>query len=163
MLTLGRYPSGITKAAELLARMFEASGVGCQLSNDVIAVRWQKAVWNAVFNPISILGNVLDTDAILKTAEHQAFVRGAMKEVCDVAAASGHAIASEYVEKLLQATLKMGRYKTSMALDYEQHRPLELEAILGNVIRTADALRVDTPILHTLYALAKMVEGAQSA
>jgi 2-dehydropantoate 2-reductase len=93
----------------------------------------------------------------------QSFIRAAMYDVSEVDAESGHAIPSEYVSKLMQATLRMPPYKTSMALDFERNRPLELEAILGNVVRTADALRVTTPILHTLYALAKMVEGARAA
>jgi 2-dehydropantoate 2-reductase len=163
MLTLGRYPSGITTAAQNLARMFEGGGVSCQLSDNVISVRWQKAVWNAIFNPISILGGVLDTQSIMKTPENQAFIRAAMNEVCDVAGRSGYPIASEYVDKLVQATLKMGHYKTSMAQDFAANRALELEAILGNVVRTADSLRVNTPILHALYALTKMVEGARAA
>ncbi|MFL6549240.1 MAG: ketopantoate reductase family protein, partial [Povalibacter sp.] len=79
------------------------------------------------------------------------------REVCAVAQAEGHAIALEYVEKLIEATHTMKAYKTSMAQDYEAHRPLEIEAILGNVVRIAQAHEVDTPILSTLYALTRMV------
>ncbi|MFL6618670.1 MAG: ketopantoate reductase family protein [Povalibacter sp.] len=157
MLMLGRYPSGITPAAEQLAQLFQASGVGCKLTEQVVAGRWQKAVWNAVFNPVSILGGALDTQTIMSTPQNQEFIRAAMREVCAVAQAEGHAIALEYVEKLIEATHTMKAYKTSMAQDYEARRPLEIEAILGNVVRIAQAHEVDSPILSTLYALTRMV------
>ena len=55
------------------------------MTENVVGARWQKAVWNATFNPISIMGGVLDTAAMLRTEAEQAFVRRAMQEVCDVA------------------------------------------------------------------------------
>jgi len=160
-LNLGCYPRGITPAAQRFAATFKASGVPCQLTEDVIGARWQKALWNATFNPISILGGVLDTAAILRTAEDQAFVRKAMHEIAAVAAAAGHPITSELIDKLIAATRGMPPYKSSMALDFEHGRPMEIEAILGNVVRTAQRLQVAVPTLDALYALAKMVEGKQ--
>jgi 2-dehydropantoate 2-reductase len=53
----------------------------------------------------------------------------------------------------------MPAYKTSMALDYENGRPMELEAILGNTVRAAGKLGVATPNLDAIYALATMVAG----
>ena len=55
----------------------------------------------------------------------------------------------------------MPAYKTSMALDYENERAMEIEAILGNVVRAARRLGVPAPTLEAVYALAKMVEGAR--
>ena len=158
MLVLGRYPRGITPAAERLAQMFQASGVSCKLTDDVVGARWQKAVWNAVFNPLSILGGVLDTQILTQRVESRELIRRAMTEVCDVAQAVGHPIAAEHIDKLLATTVQMGAYKTSMALDFEHGRPLELEAILGNVLRAARNAKVATPILATLYELATIVD-----
>lgn len=156
-LMLGRYPSGVTTGAEHLARLFETAGVKCRLTDDVITARWQKAVWNAVFNPISVLGGGLDTQTILG-GDGEQLVRTAMQEVCDVAAATGHALPPSLIDQLLTATRGMGAYKTSMALDYENARPMETEAIVGNVVRAARQHRVAAPTLETLYALVKRVE-----
>lgn len=38
------------------------------------------------------------------------------------------------------------RHKPSMLLDLEQHQPLELDVILGDVIRRARVLHVDIPV-----------------
>ena len=60
---------------------------------------------------------------------------------------------------MLDTTLKMPAYKTSMAQDFASHRAMEIEAILGNVVRAARKLAVLTPTLDSLYALARMVEA----
>src|ERR1043165_6450132 len=88
-LILGRYPSGVSPAAQQLAAAFEAGKVPCKLSESVVGARWQKAVWNVVFNPISILGGVLDTDAMLRTDAEVQFARRSMQEGCDGAQAAG--------------------------------------------------------------------------
>jgi hypothetical protein len=50
----------------------------------------------------------------------------------------------------------MKPYKTSMLLDYQAKRPLEVEAILGNAIRIAARADIHVPHLQTLYALLKL-------
>ena len=158
-LILGLYPSGTSAAAQRLAAAFEAGKIPCKLTDNVVGARWQKAVWNATFNPISILGGVLDTAAMLRTEAEQAFVRRAMQEVCEVAQAAGHPQSPNLVEQMIAGTKAMPAYKTSMALDYENGRPMEIEAILGNTVRAARKLGVATPNLDAVYALATMVAG----
>lgn len=155
-LTIGRYPHGTSQATNELAALFEASGVRCRVTDDVVTARWQKALWNATFNPISILGGVLDTKTMLATDADRAFIRDTMLEIADIAAATGHALDPEMIDELIAATCEMPAYKTSMALDYEHGRPMEIEAILGNVVRAGRRHAVTTPRLETIYALAKM-------
>jgi 2-dehydropantoate 2-reductase len=158
-LVLGRYPSGVTPTAERLAAMFETSKVSCKVTGDVVTARWQKAVWNAPFNPISIMGGVLDTAQMLATGEHEAFVRKAMQEVCDAAAANGHPLPPKLIDNMIAGTRAMPAYKTSMALDYENGRPMEIEAILGATVRAGQRAGVAMPTLEAVYAVAKMIEG----
>jgi 2-dehydropantoate 2-reductase len=162
-LTMGSYPSGVSASAQKLAALFDAAGVPCKLTDTVVGARWQKAVWNTPFNPISILGNGLDTAAMLRTEADQAFIRDVMSEVCAVAAADGHPQSPKLIAAMIANTLKMPAYKTSMALDRENGRAMEIEAILGNVVRAARRFGVATPKLEAIYALTKMVEAASSA
>lgn len=159
-LTLGAYPSGISASAQRIAALFDAAGVPCKLTDDVVGARWQKSVWNTAFNPISILGGGLDTAAMLRTEEDRAFIRKAMQEVCAIAAAAGHPQSPKLIDALIATTLKMPAYKTSMALDYEHKRAMEIEAILGNVVRAAQRLGVPAPTLEAVYGVARMIEGA---
>ena len=158
-LALGRYPSGITPAAQRIAALFDASKFPCRLAENVVTQRWQKAVWNTPFNPISILGGVFDTEMMLRSAENQALIRAAMNEVCAAAAAAGHVMHPALVERMIADTRALPGYKTSMAVDYENGRPMEIEAILGNVVRSGRRNGVALPVLETIYALAQMVEN----
>jgi 2-dehydropantoate 2-reductase len=159
-LTMGRYPAAASPAAERLSALFESVKVGCKILPDVVSARWHKAVWNTVFNPFSILGGVLTTQQMLADPESERFARQAMTEVCQIAGALGHPISEKYLESNIQATKTMPAYKTSMALDYENRRPLEVEAILGNAVRAGRAAGVAIPALETLYAVTKAVERA---
>lgn len=161
-LVMGRYPAGITPAAQKLAALFEASGVRCKLTDDVIGARWQKAMWNATFNPISIMGGVLDTGMMLKTAEDRALAGTVMDEVRAIAAAEGHPLPPQLVQQMIANTIAMPPYKTSMALDFENGRPMEIDAILGAAVRIGRRHGVAMPALETLYALASMIERART-
>jgi 2-dehydropantoate 2-reductase len=157
-LTFGNYPSGVTDRTRTLAAMFEKSGIKITLADNVVTARWQKCLWNAVFNPASVMGGVLDTDDMLNAEEGESFVRRAMREVCDVAAATGHPLPQQLIDQYIDGTRKAPPYKTSMALDYENGRPMETEIILGNAVRAGRREGVAIPLLETLYALMKMVE-----
>ena len=157
-LSFGNYPSGLSERARHLAALLEAGGIKCALTENVVTARWQKCLWNAVFNPVSVLGGVLDTGHILGAEEGLAFVRRAMHEVCAVAAATGNPIATTLIDQYIEGTRKAPPYKTSMALDYENRRPMETEVILGNAVRAGRREKVAIPSLEALYALMKMVE-----
>ena len=157
-LSFGNYPTGLSDRTRQLASLLVAGGIRCALTQDVVTVRWQKCLWNAVFNPISVLGGVLDTGQILGTEESEAFVRRAMQEIRAIAAATGHPLSAELIGQFIEGTRKAPPYKTSMALDYENGRPMETEVILGNAVRAGRRENVAIPSLESLYGLMKMVE-----
>jgi 2-dehydropantoate 2-reductase len=160
-LTVGTYPSGASEHAHELVRLVKAANVDARISTDIVSARWEKAVWNAVFNPFSILGGVLTTADMLNTSAGEHFVHRCMTEICATAAAVGKPQAPDLIDKQIAGTKKMPPYKTSMALDYEQGRPLELEAILGSVICAARGANLAVPTLESLYALSKVVVNAR--
>lgn len=158
-LVLGRYPGGPSETAQRLAAMFRRSGVPCEVTEDVVTARWQKLVWNAPFNPMSVLCGGASTQEMLGHEETTRLVRAVMEEVCAVAAATGHPLPPDIVEGMIADTRKMTPYKTSMLLDFEAGRPMEVEAILGNAVRIARSLRVPVPRMETLYALLSGLKG----
>ncbi|MCU0588738.1 MAG: 2-dehydropantoate 2-reductase [Syntrophobacteraceae bacterium] len=156
-LTLGRYPSGPSRKAEMICSLLESVGVPCLVTEDVVTARWQKLVWNAPFNPISVLAGGVDTQAILGSEELTRVARAVMEEVCRLAAAVQHPLSSDVIDQNIDGTRAMKPYKTSMLLDYENGRPMEVEAILGNAVRLARSNGVPAPHLETLYALLHLV------
>jgi 2-dehydropantoate 2-reductase len=158
-LTLGRYPSGLSARCRELGAMMEAGGVTIHLSEEVGTARWKKALWNAVLNPISALGGVFDTAQMFAAPAGEAMIRRAMQEVCAIAAASGHPLPPTLMDQFIDKTRNGPAYKTSMALDYENRRPMEVEAILGNAVRAGQRLGLAIPVLETLYGLLRMAEA----
>ncbi|MGZ5049704.1 MAG: ketopantoate reductase family protein [Methylobacter sp.] len=155
-LALGNLPGGISFKTAQLCELFNQSGIECGASDDIVTGRWQKCVWNAPFNPLSVLSGGLQTLDILQTQEP--FVRSIMHEVCNIAAASGHPLPADIVDTNIENTYAMPPYKTSMLLDYENGHPMETEAILGNALRAAERLGVAAPHLGSVYALMKLRE-----
>ncbi len=150
-LTIGRFPNGPSSSAQRLAQLFEKAGTACPVTDNIGLERWKKLVWNAAFNPLSVLGNATTQEILSHPASAQ-LVQEVMTEVCRVAAAAGYSLPDHIVQKNLEATKRMKPYKTSMLVDYLSGRSMEVEAILGNIIRAARRHCVDVPHLETLYA-----------
>jgi 2-dehydropantoate 2-reductase len=156
-LLLGDYPRGAGESAQRFAALLSAGGVKGRLSDNVVTERWRKAVWNTPFNPVSVLGGGADTRTMLTAPAGEELIRTLMREVVAVAAAAGHSLPEDIVEVNIADTHKMPAYKNSMALDWLEGRPLELEAILGNVIREAKRYGVAVPRLETVYAATRVL------
>ncbi|MDD5036726.1 MAG: 2-dehydropantoate 2-reductase [Methylococcaceae bacterium] len=155
-LVLGNYPRGISEKTQALCSAYQQAGIHCEANENITAARWQKCVWNAAFNPLSVLSGGLATADILGTQE--SFVRAIMEEIIAIAKAAGYPLPDDTVELNISHTRKMPPYKTSMLVDYEAERPMEIEAILGNAVRYGQRLKVSIPHLESVYALMKMRE-----
>lgn len=160
-LTIGKYPAELQPSAKLckLSALFESVNVGCEISSDIRSARWCKLVWNAPFNPISVLGGGIDTRQIMNDSKLVELSEQVMREVAAAGNACGACVPDEHVDNMLEYTRKFPAYKTSMLVDYENGRPLEVEVILGNAVRAADAHGVDVPHLKSLYALLNSVNN----
>ena len=157
-LVIGTYPSGITDKVKLLHSLFTSAGVSCEIDQDIIAARWKKLVWNAPFNPISVLAGGADTKAMLESKPTLNLVQHVMEEVLILAKATGHPLPEEIVKKNIDDTLVMTPYKTSMLNDYESRRPMEVEAILGNAVRIAHEHRISVPHIESLYGILSLAD-----
>ncbi|MBF0583527.1 MAG: 2-dehydropantoate 2-reductase [Magnetococcales bacterium] len=155
-LAIGRFPDGPSHAARQLAHLFETAGTPCSVTENIVLDRWKKLVWNAAFNPVSVLGQAT-TQEILAHPPTAQLVEQLMTEVCQIAAATGYPLPADCVPKNLAATRKMKPYKTSMLLDYLAGRSMEVEAILGNALRAAQRHHVAAPHLENLYSLLSLL------
>lgn len=158
-IVIGKYPYGNSDKVRKLADMFSQSGIPCQTHEDIITARWIKLVWNAPFNPISVLGGGVDTKKIMESESAVNLVRSVMFEVKQLAEQTGHIIPESIIEKNLQDTYSMIPYKTSMLNDFENKRPMEIEAILGNAVRIADKFGLPVPCIRALYALLSLINS----
>lgn len=156
-MTLGAFPAGIDAHCRELAALFEAGGINIKRSDAIVGERWKKCAWNAALNPLAVLAGGADTDTMLDAPGGEALVRALMQEVCDVAAADGHALPRDKViDGNIEGTRNMPGFRNSMAQDYLNQRPIELQAILGNVVTLAHRHGVAVPRLETILATLRM-------
>jgi 2-dehydropantoate 2-reductase len=143
-------PRGITDRMQAIAGDFDRAGITILDSEDLLASRWKKLVWNIPFNGLSV---ILDakTDALIADRATRSLAEDLMQEVVNGAAAHDRAIAPEFVQEMLDKTVKMKPYLTSMKLDYDRRQPLEIEAIFGNPLKKAAKVGVRLPKIETLY------------
>lgn len=154
-LKLGTFPCGISPKVQELCQAFERAGIHAEATADIVAARWSKCVWNAPFNPLSVLSGGLTTDLLLT---EEPLIRALMAEVVAIAKALGHPLPPEIIDQNIESTRRMPPYETSMLLDFKAGRPLETEAILGNAVRAAYRVGVKVPHLETVYALMRLRE-----
>jgi 2-dehydropantoate 2-reductase len=152
-LVVGDYPSGISQKTSELIELWKKSGVPCEAIENIQLERWRKLVWNAAFNPMSVLSGGANTKEILNNKAAQNLAQNVMKEICILAKADGCELPENVIEKNIEMTQKMQPYKTSMLLDFEAKRKMEVEAILGNAIRFAEIKNIEVPHLLSLYGL----------
>ncbi len=158
-LVLGSYPGGKSPRAEELTALFNSVDVNCEISEDIITARWKKLVWNAPFNPMSVLAGGATTREMIDSPETLKLVRNVMKEVLALAEKTGNPIDKAFIDAMIEDTSKMTPYKTSMLLDYEGKRAMEVEAILGNAVRLAAQKNLPVPHLESLYGLLTLINN----
>lgn len=150
-LIIGSYLPGAEDACRQLAEALNRTGIRVNISQDIQHERWKKSIWNASFNPLSVAANGADTGKLLGSAEAESLVRNLMAEVVAIGRAEGYELPDALIDKNIATTLAMPPYLTSMAQDYLNHHPIELEALVGSVLRYAHKHALAVPHLNTLY------------
>lgn len=163
VITLAEYvpnymPCGITERMRQVQSDFERAGILIQLAEDLLLARWQKLVCNIPFNGLSVILNAT-TNELMADIHARVLIEQIMQEVLAAAAAHGRAIADDYIQKRLNYIAKMGSYLTSMKIDFDKRRPMEVEAICGNPLRAAQQAGVHTPQLGMLYRQLKFFDA----
>jgi 2-dehydropantoate 2-reductase len=162
-ITLGEYvegyaATGITDRMQQIANNFQAAGIEIELSTDLLLGRWKKLMWNIPYNGLSVVLNAR-TDELMADTYTRTLVEHLMREVQAGADSMGRTIPDTFMQTMLDYTVKMKPYRTSMKIDYDECRPLEVEAIVGNPLRKAQALGVNLPQISCLYHQLKFLDG----
>ena len=157
---VGEFVETGNEKARAITDMFHKSKVECDVLESLKKGRWAKLVWNV---PFSGLGGALDmaTDELMCSADGEALVRAIMKEVIAGARGCGVELPENVIDQRMSETRTMGSYKSSMQLDRQNNRPMEVEAILGEPVRQAAIAGVAMPLVAELYRLARIVNLAK--
>ncbi|KAK7918247.1 hypothetical protein PG985_010121 [Apiospora marii] len=171
LLHVGTYPAvGVSTAAKDAAKAFvdlvTAAGATAKLHDDVQAERWTKLLVNASWNPVCALTRCRDVQ-FLNSREGEAldFIRDAMREIASVAQAYGYDnVSEEMIEFQIGRALarKAPGVRPSMLGDALSGKSMEVDAIVGNVVKLARRKGVAVPMLRTVYLLASGLDSSFS-
>ncbi|MEO6862919.1 MAG: putative 2-dehydropantoate 2-reductase [Microcoleus sp.] len=161
-ITLGEYtqdyrPIGITDRLHQIARDFKRANIQIKMSEDLLLSRWKKLVWNIPYNGLSVILQAR-TDELMANRDTLMLVKEIMGEVVAGAKSCDRIIPDDFISHMLEYTEKMKPYRTSMKIDYDESRPLEVEAIFGNPIRVAKKAGINLPQIEVLYRMLKFVD-----
>lgn len=147
---------GKTQRMERIADLFRSAKIECHVLENLRRGRWEKLIWNIPFNG---LGAVLDlaTDRLIGFEAGIALITRLMQEVKAIAAADGIDLPGDIIAQQIRHTRTMGAYQSSMQIDRQQGREMEIEAILGEPLRLAAEAGVATPTLHALYDMGRLI------
>ena len=150
--------AGVSDCMRGIAQDFSAAGIAVDLLEDLLLARWQKLVWNVPMSGLSVVLNT-DTGALMADPHARALAEDIMREVVAGARSCGRLIDDRFVQQMLDMTLAMRPYRASMKVDFDDRRPMEVEAIYGNPLRAAQQAGARMPLVETLYRQLKFLDA----
>ena len=148
---LGHPNGNPTPVLEQLASIMRAAGITVRMNERIQQEIWVKLWGSLAFNPISALTGAT-MDRIIGDATTRPIVMGMMEEARAVAEQSGIRFGIS-VDQRLEAAARAGAFKTSMLQDLEAGRRMEIDAILGAVVRAARSRAIKAPTLDLVLGL----------
>ncbi|QTN43625.1 2-dehydropantoate 2-reductase [Marinobacter salsuginis] len=135
-----------------LEALFNAAGIPTTVSDNIRYELWRKLVINNGVNPLSALTG-LDTRSLTHHPEFGKIVHGMMAETVAASKADDVNLGPEDLAEMFDLISNFNAIKTSMLVDKEKGRPLELDSIAGAVLRRCERLGIEAPYTGTVNAL----------
>ncbi len=158
---LAEFSGPARERTHAIAELFSGAGVEIVVFDSLVQIRWEKLVWNVPFNGLGVAAGHATSRDILDDDVLRPLARELMEEVIAAARADNVTIDAAFIDRMMEATESMGYYKSSMQIDYENGRPLEAEAILGEPYRRARRAAIPTPRMEFLYGAVRRLDALQ--
>lgn len=145
----------------------DAAFAGSDIVSDAVADArvpiWEKFCYLAPFAAFTGAARLPIGPLWADAATRETF-GAAVAEVAAVARAEGVAVPDGVVERVAGYLEDIpGATRSSLLIDLQQGKPIEVEALLGAVVRRAARQRVPVPVMSALYAVLKPhARGAES-
>ncbi len=151
-LVFGELRGGSSQRTQPILEAFKQAGIVAEVHAEIGLVLWQK------FAVVCATGGVMafsrqSLGPVLADPGSHSVMRDTVAEVVDVGRAGGVALADDYSEQVM--ALLAGyppSAKSSMLVDLEAGRRLELDAITGTAMRLGREWGVPTPRNDMIYA-----------
>jgi 2-dehydropantoate 2-reductase len=137
------------RAAELV-QLLQDAGLAAEADAQIRQTVWLKLVNNTGLNTVSVLRN-MTIKPMLEDVQAREEVRRLMMEALRVGQAIG-VVGDVDVDARIAYAARLDNVKTSMLQDFERHRALEIDPILGAVCELGERYGIETPEVRKAYA-----------
>ena len=153
-LIIGEPDGASSSRLSALHELLATAGFNVTSSPAIRREAWYKLWGNLTMNPVSALTGATG-DRMLDDPLVRSFCSAAMLEAQAIGAHIGCAI-DQTPEERHAVTRELGAFKTSMLLDAERGRPIELDAIVTVVHELGKRTGVATPNIDALLGLTRL-------
>ncbi len=134
--------------------VFKRAGVECSLSEDILQEKWEKLIFNAAFNSVTTLtrstfGEVVACQGALDVA------LSIMNEGMAVAQGEGLDLPEDSIDRAVDLAESLSDSRSSMLNDLLSGKKLEVDALLGPIVRKGEEHGVNSPVSE---AVLKMIQ-----
>ena len=151
----GEIHPGISERGGRLLAVFQEAGWRVDLHENMPGMLWKKFAYIAGSAAVNAASNTVYQE-MRSVPETRSLIQAAISEALEVGRASGAPIMEDSLEwamTSLDGFPAQGR--ASLAKDFTDGRPVELEGLTGAVVRMARKRGVATPVNDFLYAILK--------
>ena len=154
-LIFGELAGGVTSRSEEILTVFKNAKIAAELHPNVREAIWEKLVANSAFNGVCSLIR-LPAGPIRDSPEAMQLIRDTMKENVAVAKACGIKMPERFVDDAMKMLEGYASWAMpSMEVDLLAGHRLELDAMIGAIVRLGREKGVETPINSTIYRALK--------
>jgi 2-dehydropantoate 2-reductase len=150
LIEFGSLPGQAQEPVERVRALFTAAGIPTLVSPNIQRSLWEKLVFIAPFSGLSTLTHLTPAQ-LLGHEPTRGLYHTVMQETAAVAQAAA-GVAPDIVERTMHYLDTAGDPgDSSMAVDFQRQRRIEVEAINGAVVRHGQRLQIPTPLNQMLY------------
>ena len=167
-LIVGAWPNQRDAAAgpavdclDEIVDVMRSAGIEVQRTENILRELWRKLVINNGVNPLSALTG-MDSRQLTSSTDTSWMVRTLMEETARAAAADGIILGTDDVDEMFELISSFDAIKTSMLIDREAGRSMEVNDICGAVISRSDALDLESPYTRMIASLLTAIERADT-
>ncbi len=153
--TLGELDGSRSERIEALSQAMMRAGFKAPVTKDIRGEIWLKLWGNLSFNPISALTHATLED-ICQFEPTRSLAANMMREAQTIAEKLG-VVFKVSLDKRIAGAQAVGAHKTSMLVDVEHGRALELNALVGSVVELGRITNTPTPTIDAIFAAAQLL------
>jgi len=151
-LKCGEMAGGPSSRVARIVDAFVRAGVRAEASANLLVDLWEKFLFICAQGGVTALTR-LGIGEILGCPETAGFYRAVMEEIAAVGRAKGVALPADAVERAIAfAGTLQPTMRSSLAHDLEHGNRLEIDALMGAVVRYGAEVGVPTPLNAAVYA-----------